>query len=110
MNPSPVVTITQGNFSAEVALSAAPVLVLFWAEWCAPCKTLAQCLDELADQYEDRVKIGRVNIEEEEVLTAEFGVRAIPTLLLLQGGQIVRQMVGPRSKGDLAESLEQVMA
>ena len=107
---SSMVPITQGNISVEVLQSIAPVLVFFWAEWCVPCKTVTRHLDELADRYQDRVKIGSVNIEEQEELTAEYGVRAVPTLLLLQEGRIVGQFVGPSSKYELADSLDQVRA
>ncbi|MBI3417239.1 MAG: thioredoxin [Verrucomicrobia bacterium] len=109
MTLSIVVTLTEDNFSTEVLQSSAPVLVYFWAEWCGPCKTIAPALEELADQYEERVKIAKVNIDEQPALAAEYGVRAIPTLLLLRRGQVADQFVGPRSRFDLAECFEQVV-
>jgi thioredoxin 1 len=110
MTTSPVLTLTEANFSSEVLQSTAPVLILFWAEWCGPCKTIVPVLDELADQYDDRVKIGRINIDEQPALATEYGVRAVPTLVLLRRGQVADQIVGLRSKRDLEESFDQLAA
>src|SRR2546430_10100182 len=96
-----IVTLTDGNFSEEVLKSTVPVLVDFWAEWCGPCKMIAPVLDELAGEYDGRVKIGKVNIDHEQALAGEYGIRAIPTLLLFHKGQVAEQIVGLRSKRDL---------
>ena len=103
-----ILTLTQENFSQQVLQSTAPVLVDFWAEWCGPCKMIAPLLDELADEYDGKVKIGKVNIDEQQHLAAEYGVRAIPTLLVFQNGQVADQIVGARSKRDLKASLDRV--
>ncbi len=103
-----IVTLTADNFATEVIKSPAPVLVDFWAEWCGPCKMIAPVLDELATEYGDKVKIGKVNIDDHPSLAGEYGVRAIPTLLLFKGGQVTEQMVGARSKRDLKASLDKV--
>jgi thioredoxin 1 len=104
-----IATLTQENFAKEVLQSASPVLVDFWAEWCGPCKMIAPVLDELADEYDGRARIGKVNIDEQQGLAAEYGVRAIPTLLVFKGGQVADQLVGARSKRDLKSSLDRVV-
>jgi thioredoxin 1 len=103
-----IVVLTQDNFAAEVLQSFTPVLVDFWAEWCGPCKAIGPILDELSDEYEGRVKIGKVNIDEQQGLAAEYGIRAIPTLLLFDKGQVADQIVGLRSKRDLKASFDRV--
>ena len=105
-----IVTLNQTNFPAEVLKSSAPVLVDFWAEWCGPCKMIAPVLDELAGEYQGKVKIGKVNIDEHQGLAAQFGVRAIPTLLVIKNGQVSEQMVGAKSKRDLKASLDRAIA
>jgi thioredoxin 1 len=103
-----IVTLTQENFAQQVLQSPAPVLVDFWAEWCGPCKMIAPLLDELADEYDGKIKIGKVNIDEYQGLAAEYGVRAIPTLLIFSKGQVAEQMIGAKSKRDLKASLDRV--
>ncbi len=105
-----IVALTQENFAAQVLQSPVPVLVDFWAEWCGPCKMIAPLLDELAEEYEGKVKIGKVNIDEQQALAAEYGIRAIPTLLLFNQGQVADQIVGARSKRDFKASLDRVAA
>src|SRR5215472_12029614 len=103
-----IVVLNQENFAEQVLNSLTPVLVDFWAEWCGPCKMIAPILDELAEEYEARVKIGKVNIDEQQGLAAEYGIRAIPTLLLFDKGQMADQIVGLRSKRDLKASFDRV--
>jgi thioredoxin 1 len=106
---SPLISaLTQDNFDKEVLQSATPVLVDFWAEWCGPCKMIAPVLDELADEYDGKVKIGKVNIDEQQALATKYGIRAIPTLLLINKGEVAEQMVGAKSKRDLKASLDRV--
>ena len=105
-----IITLTQTNFSKEVLESSTPILVDFWAEWCGPCKMIAPVLDELAEEYDGKVRIGKVNIDNEQGLAAEYGVRAIPTLLLFQKGQVAEQIVGLKSKRDLKNSFDKVAA
>ena len=103
-----IITLTKDNFEQKVIKSQTPVLVDFWAEWCGPCKMIAPILDELADEYSGRVNIGKVNIDEYQEVAAQYGVRAIPTLLLFQNGEVSEQIVGLRSKRDLKASFDKV--
>jgi thioredoxin 1 len=104
-----IVTLTTDNFAEKVLKSHTPTLVDFWAEWCGPCKMIAPILDELADEYAGRVNIGKVNIDDHQSLAAEYGVRAIPTLLLFHSGEVTEQIVGLRSKRDLKASFDKVL-
>jgi len=105
-----IIPLTQQNFPAEVLKSTTPVLVDFWAEWCGPCKMIAPILDELAEEFQGRIKIGKVNIDEQQPLATEYGIRAIPTLLLFNQGQVAEQIVGLKSKGDLKASFARLAA
>lgn len=105
-----VVTATESNFQDEVLRSNTPVLVDFWAEWCGPCKMIAPLLDELATEYDGKVKIAKVNIDDNQNLAAQFRVTAIPTLLVFKNGQVLEQMVGAKSKRDLKASLDKAAA
>jgi len=101
-------TLNSDNFDQEVLKSATPVLVDFWAEWCGPCKMIAPVLDELAEEYSGKVRIAKVNIDDEPGLASNYGVRAIPTLLLFQHGEVAEQIVGLRSKRDLKASFDKL--
>ena len=101
-----IVNLTQENFAAEVLQSPKPVLVDFWAEWCGPCKMISPLLDELATEYDGKVKIGKINTDEQQQLASEYGIRSIPTLLFFKNGQVVNQMVGARGKRDFKTVLD----
>jgi thioredoxin 1 len=105
-----IVTLTQDNFESEALKSTAPVLVDFWAEWCGPCKMIAPVLDELATEYQGRVKIGKVNIDEHQGLAAKYQVTAIPTLLMIKNGEVIDQKRGAKSKRELKEILDRAIA
>jgi thioredoxin 1 len=100
---------TETNFEDEVLNSPDPVLVDFWAEWCMPCKALAPTIDELADQYAGKVKVGKVDTDSNQSLSAQYGINAIPTVILFQDGQIKEKFVGLRSKKDFQTSLDQAV-
>lgn len=103
-NPK-IVQIQSNNWKSEVLDSPLPVLVDFWAEWCSPCKMIAPVLDDLANEMGDKLKIVKVNVEENRDLASQFSVRSIPTLLVLKGGQVKGQMIGAMSKAALKEKL-----
>ena len=96
-----IVQILSNNFTTEVKQSITPVLVDFWAEWCAPCRSIAPVLDELADTHAGKLKVAKVNIEENQDLTAEFGIQSIPTLLIFKNGEIKDRIIGAKSKREL---------
>lgn len=92
------VTITAENFAQEVLESDKQVLVDFWAPWCGPCKMLAPIVEEIAEEYADTVKVGKVNVDEEPALAMKFGISSIPALLVFRNGAVVNSAVGYRSK------------
>jgi thioredoxin 1 len=108
MSAPNIVILTETNFEQEVLKSGTPVLVDFWAEWCGPCKMLAPVLDELAAEYDGKVKIAKVNIDDHQKLATDYGIRAIPTLLIFQAGQVVDQVVGVKSKRDFKSKLDRL--
>lgn len=98
--------ITQENFEDEVLNASEPVLIDFWAEWCMPCKALGPTIDELATEYAGRAKVGKINTDENQSLSAQFGISAIPTVILMKDGEVVEKFVGMRSKKDFAAALD----
>ena len=103
------ITITDDSFQAEVVDSSLPVLVDFWAVWCGPCRMVAPIVDELAVEYEGRVKVGKVDVDSEQKIAADYGIRSIPTLLLFKDGELADQVVGAVPKKQLVEKLEAVL-
>ena len=95
-----IVTLTESNFDPEVIESATPVVVDFWGESCPPCRMLAPILDELAVEYNGKLKVAKVNVEQHPPLAGQYGIRAIPTLLIFKQGQVVDQVIGLKSKKD----------
>jgi thioredoxin 1 len=100
-----ITNLTSDTFHATIASSATPVLVDFWAPWCGPCKAIAPVLEELAGEFAGKLSITKVNVDENEAIGAEFGVRAIPTMLLFKGGKVVDQIVGMMPKAALREKI-----
>jgi thioredoxin 1 len=100
-----IVTLTKDNFEAEVLQSTVPVLIDFWAAWCGPCRMVSPVVDELAQELEGKIKVGKVNIDEEPDLAGEYGVMSIPTLLLVKDGQVAATTVGARPKEDIRRIL-----
>ncbi|MCU0700571.1 MAG: thioredoxin [Myxococcaceae bacterium] len=103
------VAVQDASFKAEVLDSSVPVLVDFWATWCAPCKAIAPALDELATQYKGKVKIAKVDVDESNGVAQQFGIRSIPTLLLFKGGKVVDQLVGAVPKAKLEDTIKKAL-
>ena len=99
------IVLNDANFDATLA-SGVPVLVDFWAEWCGPCKMIGPVVEELAGDFEGKVVIGKLNVDENPTVTARYGIRSIPTLLVFKHGQIVDKQVGAVPKSVLAQKLE----
>lgn len=97
---------TDGTFDADVIKNEKPVLVDFWAEWCGPCKMIAPLLDEVADEYEEKLAIVKVNVDENPSTAQKFGIRSIPTLILVKDGAVQAQKLGAMSKSQLAEFID----
>ena len=98
------VNINKNNFRNEVLDSEKPVLLDFWASWCGPCRMVSPIVDEIAAERGD-IKVGKVNVDEQPELAAQFGVMSIPTLVVMKGGKVANQMVGARPKGQILAML-----
>lgn len=102
------VTITSENFES-LKNGSQPLVVDFWATWCGPCRMVGPVISELAEQYDGRIAVGKCDVEENEELAAEFGIRNIPTILFFKGGQLVDKIVGAQSKAKLQEKFESLL-
>jgi thioredoxin 1 len=100
-----VIELTESNFDQEVLQVAGPVLVDFWAPWCGPCLMIGPIVEEIADEYEGKVKIGKLNVDDAPSLAARYGIRAIPNLLVFRNGQVVAQQIGVVDKATLLQKL-----
>ena len=105
-----VVKVTDGNFDSEVSKSSVPVLVDFWAEWCGPCRLMSPILDEVAPAYKSKLKIVKVNVDDNQESPSKFGVMNIPTMILFKGGKEVERIVGAMSKAELQKKLDRALA
>lgn len=101
--------INDKEFEKEVIKSEIPVVVDFWAEWCGPCVALTPILEEVAKDYENKIKVVKVNVDNNPAISEQYGVASIPTLLFIKDGQVVSQNVGLRPKGELAKSFENLL-
>lgn len=99
------ITLTNSNFEQEVLRSDVPVLVDFWATWCGPCRMIAPVVAEIAEEKAGVIKVGKVNVDDEEALAIKYSIVSIPTLLVFKGGQVVDKLVGYRGKSDILKAL-----
>ena len=104
--PQSYVTLTDGNFQREVIESQKPVLVDFWAPWCGPCQAMGPVISELADEFQSRAVVAKIDVDNNPEMAARYGIRSIPTLMIFQNGKITDQMVGTMPKKALAQKLE----
>ncbi len=104
-----ILEISDAQFEADVLKSETPILVDFWATWCAPCKAIAPVLDQLAEEYDGKIKIGKVNVDENPGTPGQYGVRGIPTMILFKNGEIVDQLVGAVPKNQIASLLDKAL-
>jgi thioredoxin 1 len=101
------IQVTDSNFESEVLKCDLPVLVDFWAPWCGPCRAIAPVIDELIQEYAGRVKIAKMNVDENSSTPSKYGIRAIPTLILFKGGEVIEQITGAVSKGSIKDLLSE---
>jgi len=100
------IVFTDANFDAEVLKSKTPVLVDFWAEWCGPCRMLGPTIEELAKEYAGKVKVGKVNVDENPGIASKFGIRSIPTVMIFKDGTVFEQMVGVQPKDTIKKKID----
>ena len=100
---------TDQNFDTDVGQSDVPVLVDFWATWCGPCKAIAPVIDEIAGEYDGRVKVGKVDVDSNQNTAMKYGVRSIPTLLIMKDGKVVNQIVGAVPKSNITDMLDKLI-
>jgi len=107
--PNDTVTVLDSTFKSEVLDSPIPVLVDFWATWCAPCRAIAPVVEELASSYKGKLKVAKVDVDSNNEVAQQFGIRSIPTLLIFKGGRVVEQLVGAVAKSRLEDSIKKAL-
>jgi len=105
-----IIEISDSNFESEVVNSDVPVLVDFWAPWCGPCRAIAPMVEEISSSYEGKIKVGKMNVDENQSTTMKFGIRSIPTLIMFKGGEAVDQIIGAVPKGEIEKVVQKSLA
>jgi thioredoxin 1 len=100
-----IIELNDANFDSEVIHSDTPVLVDFWAPWCGPCRAVAPIVEEISSSYAGKVKVGKLNVDDNQQTTMKFGIRSIPTLIVFKGGQAVEQIIGAVPKGEIERAV-----
>ncbi|MBU0474038.1 MAG: thioredoxin [Bacteroidetes bacterium] len=103
------IEFTDGNFEVEVLKSELPVIIDFWAAWCAPCRMIAPIIEDLANSYEGRVKVGKLDVDTNQQTAIKYGVRSIPTVLIIKNGQVADTIIGAVSKATFVDKIEAVL-
>lgn len=109
MASADVVTLKDASFETDVIKSDVPVLVDFWATWCGPCKAIAPLVDEVAREYKGKLKVGKVDVDENQEIAQKYGIRSIPTILLFKGGKVVDMLIGAVPKQKLVDSVKKAI-
>ena len=107
MTSDKVVVITDAEFDSSVLQSEKPVILDFWAEWCQPCKVLAPTVEEIAGEYENIIKVGKLNVDDNPTTATKYGIRGIPTLLFFKGGKVIQQVTGVKSKAEIKKIIDE---
>ncbi len=105
-----IIHLTESNFKQEVLESNLPVLVDFWAPWCGPCKMVAPVIEELAKEYQNKIKIGKLDVDESSAIASQYGIMSIPTLMFFKHGTVAEQVVGVLNKRDLKSKIDEVLS
>ncbi len=105
-----IIELSDSTFETEVVKSDLPVLVDFWAPWCGPCRAIAPLVEEISSSYEGKIKVGRMNVDENQSTTMKFGIRSIPTIIMFKDGEAVNQIIGAVPKGEIERVVEKSLA
>ena len=105
-----IIELSDSTFESEVVNSDVPVLVDFWAPWCGPCRAVAPIVEEISSSYEGKIKVGKMNVDENQSTTMKFGIRSIPTIIMFKGGEAVDQIIGAVPKGEIERVVEKSLA
>ena len=105
-----IIELSDSTFESEVVNSDVPVLVDFWAPWCGPCRAIAPIVEEISSSYEGKIKVGRMNVDENQSTTMKFGIRSIPTIIMFKDGEAVDQIIGAVPKGEIERVVDKSLA